>query len=70
MCHLHVEYKNHLLMLRKISQTLWTEGTKELSIKDVPSQGGKRGFVQCGHLANKEKGFFRCGRPHFMVQKS
>jgi len=32
------------------------------SIKDVRSQGGGR-FVHCG-----QKGFFRCGRPHFFAQ--
>jgi len=31
---------------------------------------GGRGFLQGGHFANKEeRGFFRCGRPHYLVQK-
>jgi len=33
-------------------------------------QSGGRGFVQCRHFADKGKGgFFRCERPHFLVQK-
>jgi len=36
------------------------------SIKDVCSQGE---FVQCGQV-EREGGFFRCGRPHFLVQKT
>jgi len=26
-------------------------------------------FVQCGHFSDKGEGFFKCGRPHFLVQK-
>jgi len=41
---------------------------KGLSIKDIRSRGD---FVQCGHFADKEGGgFFRCRRPHFLVQKT
>jgi len=39
---------------------------KGLSIKDVRSQGE---FVQCGHFSDKGS-FFKCERPHFLVQKS
>jgi len=35
-----------------------------MSIKDVRSQG----VVQCGYFA--DKWLFRCGRPHFLVQKT
>jgi len=34
-------------------------------------QSGKRGFVKCGHVVDKgEEGFFRCGRLHFLAQKT
>jgi len=33
------------------------------------SQSRGEGFVQCGHFANKGE-FFRCGRLHFLVQKT
>jgi len=26
--------------------------------------------VQCGHFVDKGEGFFRCGRPHFLAQKT
>jgi len=40
-----------------------------LTIKDVSSQGGEGGVVQCGYFSDKkESGLFRCGRPHFLVQ--
>jgi len=28
------------------------------------------GSVQYGHFSDKEEGFFKCGRPHFLVQKT
>jgi len=34
-------------------------------MKDVRSQG-REGVVQCGHFA--KRGFFICGRPHFLVR--
>jgi len=42
---------------------------KRPSTKDVRTQ--KEGVVQCGHFSDKgERGFFRCGRPHFLMQKT
>jgi len=58
-----------VIMLRQINQYLLPYVyffEKELSIKDVRSKDG-RGFVQCGQ---GEGAFFRCGCPHFLVQKT
>jgi len=41
-------------------------GKQKISIKDVRSQG--RGVVQREHFSDKG-GFFKCGYPHFLVQK-
>jgi len=46
----------------------WRHLYKGPCIKNVRSQEGE-GFVQCGHFSDK-RGFFRCGRPHFLVQKT
>jgi len=31
---------------------------------------GGRGLSSCEHFSDKGKGFFRCGHPHFLVQKT
>jgi len=44
---------------------IFKNSTEGLSIKDVRSHG--RGGLSS---ADKERGFFRCGRPHFLEQKN
>jgi len=40
-------------------------------MKDVRSQGGgRRGLSSAGILRTRQGGFFRCGRPHFLVQNT
>jgi len=44
--------------------------TKKLPIKDVRIKGGGLGVAQCRHFVDKGERFFKCGRPHFLVQKT
>jgi len=53
--------------IKLVKSTFQFNFPKRLSIKYVCSQGGRR-FVRCRHFA--DKGVFRCGSPHFLVQKA
>jgi len=56
---------NCILKIRCLAVVVNTNSRKGPSIKDVCSQG--EGLVQCRHFVSKG---FRCGRPHFLVQKT
>jgi len=43
------------------------------SLKDVHTQRGREKSLSSADICeqgSKDKGFFRCGRPHFLVQKT
>jgi len=56
--------------LAKKLNFLWHTTHKGVSIEDDRNQGRGK-LVKCGHFACKgERELFRCGRPHFLVQKT
>jgi len=78
---LKVSYFHRYISISKVADSVGIDSTniilgsnipicfccKGLSINDVRSQGGCPARTFCGQA---ERGFFRCGRPHFLVQKT